>query len=79
MLAEVAGFDGPSSGCGRVSRLAAGSIWSVDTVISMVAARSGPLSEYQYYEFAAVDRPLVARELDALRSLSTRPAGRERG
>jgi hypothetical protein len=30
------------------------------------------LSEYQYYEFAAVDRPLVARELDSLRGLSTR-------
>ncbi|MCY7340986.1 MAG: hypothetical protein LH603_03780 [Pseudonocardia sp.] len=30
------------------------------------------MSEYQYYEFAAVDRPLVARELDALRGLSTR-------
>jgi hypothetical protein len=30
------------------------------------------VSEYQYYEFAAVDRPLVARDLDALRGLSTR-------
>jgi hypothetical protein len=30
------------------------------------------VSEYQYYEFAAVDRPLGARDLDALRSLSTR-------
>ena len=30
------------------------------------------MSEYQYYEFAAVDRPLGARELDALRGLSTR-------
>lgn len=30
------------------------------------------MSEYQYYEFAAVDRPLDARELDALRGLSTR-------
>lgn len=30
------------------------------------------LSEYQYYEFAAVDRPLGARDLDALRGLSTR-------
>jgi hypothetical protein len=30
------------------------------------------VSEYQYYEFAAVDRPLSARELDALRALSTR-------
>jgi hypothetical protein len=30
------------------------------------------LSEYQYYEFTAVDRPLKSRELDALRGLSTR-------
>jgi hypothetical protein len=30
------------------------------------------VSEYQYYEFAAVDRPLVSRELDVLRGLSTR-------
>ena len=30
------------------------------------------MSEYQYYEFAAVDRPLGARDLDTLRRLSTR-------
>ena len=30
------------------------------------------MSEYQYYEFAAVDRPLGVRELDMLRALSTR-------
>ncbi len=30
------------------------------------------MSEYQYYEFAAVDRPLDAHELEALRALSTR-------
>jgi hypothetical protein len=30
------------------------------------------VSEYQYYEFAAVDRPLDTRELDALRGMSTR-------
>jgi hypothetical protein len=30
------------------------------------------VSEYQYYEFAAVDRPLGARDLDTLRGLSTR-------
>ncbi|WP_219419123.1 hypothetical protein [Pseudonocardia nigra] len=30
------------------------------------------MSEYQYYEFAAVDRPLGDRDLDALRGLSTR-------
>ncbi len=30
------------------------------------------MSEYQYYEFAAADRPLTARELEVLRGLSTR-------
>src|SRR3954451_14120121 len=35
-------------------------------------ARRGQASEYKYYEFAAVDRPLGARDLDALRALSTR-------
>ena len=30
------------------------------------------MSEYQYYEFAAVDRPLGTRDLDTLRGLSTR-------
>jgi len=30
------------------------------------------LSEFQYYEFAAIDRPLGARELEAVRGLSTR-------
>lgn len=30
------------------------------------------VSEYQYYEFAAVDRPLDGRQLDELRALSTR-------
>jgi hypothetical protein len=30
------------------------------------------MSEYQYYEFTAVDRPLDDRQLDELRSLSTR-------
>jgi len=30
------------------------------------------VSEYQYYEFAAVDRPLNARDLEVLRGLSTR-------
>ncbi len=29
------------------------------------------MSEHQFYEFAAVDRPLVDRELDTLRGLST--------
>ena len=30
------------------------------------------MSEYQYYEFRAVDRPLNQKEMDALRALSTR-------
>ncbi|MDD5206326.1 MAG: hypothetical protein PHS17_12940, partial [Desulfobacterales bacterium] len=30
------------------------------------------MSEYQYYEFLAIDRPLTAEETDALRALSTR-------
>ena len=30
------------------------------------------MSEYQYYEFLAIDRPLTANELDELRALSTR-------
>jgi hypothetical protein len=30
------------------------------------------LSEYQYYEFQAIDRPLTAREMATLRSYSTR-------
>ncbi len=30
------------------------------------------MSEYQYYEFLAMDRPLTADELDELRALSTR-------
>ena len=30
------------------------------------------MSEYQYYEFLAIDRPLVPSEMDALRRLSTR-------
>src|SRR5674536_315552 len=34
--------------------------------------RGSPVSEYQYYEFLAVDRPLKADQLDVLRALSTR-------
>jgi hypothetical protein len=30
------------------------------------------MSEYQYYEFRAIDRPLDQKEMDALRALSTR-------
>lgn len=32
------------------------------------------MSEYQYYEFLTIDRPLTADELDELRALSTRAA-----
>jgi hypothetical protein len=30
------------------------------------------MSEYQYYEFQAIDRPLTAEEMSELRSYSTR-------
>ena len=30
------------------------------------------MSEYQYYEFRAIDRPLSERELTELRALSSR-------
>jgi hypothetical protein len=30
------------------------------------------MSEYQYYEFAAIDRPLTATEMAQLRKVSTR-------
>jgi len=30
------------------------------------------MSEYQYYEFLAIDRPLTADEMAELRALSTR-------
>ncbi|MBM3335361.1 hypothetical protein FJY63_11930 [Candidatus Sumerlaeota bacterium] len=30
------------------------------------------MSEYQYYEFQAIDRPLGEREMDQLRALSSR-------
>ena len=30
------------------------------------------MSEYQYYEFQAIDRPLSQREMQELRALSTR-------
>jgi hypothetical protein len=32
------------------------------------------MSEYQYYEFAAIDRPLTDDEMAALRAVSTRAA-----
>ena len=30
------------------------------------------MSEYQYYEFAAIDRPLTSEQMSRLRALSTR-------
>jgi hypothetical protein len=30
------------------------------------------MSEYQYYEFAAIDRPLTREQMSRLRALSTR-------
>src|SRR5258708_23085162 len=35
-------------------------------------SRRRAMSEYQYYEFQAIDRPLTAREVDELRSYSSR-------
>ncbi len=32
------------------------------------------MSEYQYYDFRAIDRPLTKKEMAALRSISTRAA-----
>lgn len=32
------------------------------------------MSEYQYYDFRAIDRPLTKKEMAALRSVSTRAA-----
>jgi hypothetical protein len=32
------------------------------------------VSEYQYYDFRAIDRPLTKKEMAALRSISTRAA-----
>ena len=37
-----------------------------------MGARWGEMSEYQYYEFQAVDRPLSREEIAAVRALSTR-------
>jgi hypothetical protein len=34
--------------------------------------KAKPMSEYQYYEFLAIDRPLTSKEMSALRALSTR-------
>ena len=42
-------------------------------VCSPEAAEGGPgLSEYQYYEFLAIDEALDARQMRELRTLSTR-------
>ncbi len=30
------------------------------------------MSEYQYYEFGAIDRPLTSEQMSCLRALSTR-------
>lgn len=32
----------------------------------------GPLSEYQWYELVALDRPLMAKQMAELRAISTR-------
>ena len=33
-----------------------------------------PMSEYQYYEFRTIDRPLTDRQMRELRAISTRAA-----
>ena len=35
------------------------------------------MSEYQYYEFQAIDRPLTAREMSELRAVSSRVTKRQ--
>jgi hypothetical protein len=45
----------------------AGRIFVLDTAIA-----ASSMSEYQYYEFQAIDRPLGAADRQALRDLSTR-------
>src|SRR5208282_3172188 len=37
-----------------------------------LATVAAPMSEYQYYEFQAIDRPLSEADREALRALSTR-------
>jgi predicted HTH transcriptional regulator len=37
-----------------------------------VPLRGGPMSEYQCYEFVALDRPLTAKQMAELRAISTR-------
>jgi len=38
-----------------------------------MGTREIAMSEYQYYEFQALDRPLTEKEMRELRSYSTRP------
>jgi hypothetical protein len=45
----------------------------MDCSLSPLVPR-GLVSEYQYYDFRALDRPLTRREMAALRSISTRAA-----
>jgi hypothetical protein len=45
----------------------------MDCRLSPLAPRD-LVSEYQYYDFRAIDRPLTKKEMAALRSISTRAA-----
>src|SRR5262249_25875813 len=45
-----------------------GPLWPEALVMGLVSA----VSEYQYYEFVAVDRPLDQSQMDRLRALSPR-------
>lgn len=49
----------------------------MDRGVPALGRAVGNVSEYQYFEFAAIDRPLTAREQSELRSLSTRAEQRE--
>jgi hypothetical protein len=77
-MARALGLTRPSSGAwttiGRSrGRLRCRSSLRTCTPSGSVAlVRGTPVSEYQYYEFLAVDRPLDAQQLEQVRALSTR-------
>src|SRR6266545_3651759 len=54
------------------SRFAAGEVPAVAGSSPVLEGSSDVVSEYQYYEFVALDRPLTAAEMAELRSISTR-------
>src|SRR5215211_7368304 len=54
------------------SRFAAGEVPTVAGSSPVLEGSSDVVSEYQYYEFVALDRPLTPTEMAELRSISTR-------